>query len=194
MRFIESAARRGKISDLIMSVPILLPALLPTSFPRVATRRLALSAIDRHVRPDGRWNAATPKFGLITEKTNNFMMRPRLPIKGAAHNMDDKSILNGLSIRFHFTAELADVFSQRGKTCGVAPFRKLVKNQTRIVDVNEGMSAVVDPGRGRGIQQICSLTSGLARSTGSKEGEENLDDTTEQKNLSATCTLAVFAE
>jgi len=46
----------------------------------------------------------------------------------------------------------------------------------------------VDPGR-RGIQQICSLTSGLARSNGPKEGEENLDDT--EQRIRQTITSAV---
>ena len=55
------------------------------------------------------------------------------------------------------------------------------QKSNRVVDVNGNVGGV-DPGR-RGIQQICSLTSGLARSNGHKEGEENLDDTTEQKNL-----------
>jgi len=44
--------------------------------------------------------------------------------------------------------------------------------------VNENVGGV-DPGR-RGIQQICSLMSGLAWSNGSKEGEKNLDDITKE--------------
>lgn len=56
------------------------------------------------------------------------------------------------------------------------------QKSNRVVDVN-GDVAGVDPGR-RGIQQICSLTSGLARSSEPKEGEENPNDSTEQKNSS----------
>lgn len=64
---------------------------------------------------------------------------------------------------------------------GSSSIPEIGQKSNRVVDVNGNVGGI-DPGR-RGIQQICSLTSRLARSNGRKEGEENPDDTMEQKNL-----------
>jgi hypothetical protein len=55
-------------------------------------------------------------------------------------------------------------------------------------DVNEKDDGV-DSAR-RGIQQIYSLTSELARSNGSEEGAENLDDVAEQRIRPIVCTAS----
>lgn len=67
---------------------------------------------------------------------------------------------------------------------GSSSIPEIGQKSNRVADVNGNVGGV-DPGR-RGIQQICSLTSELARSTGLRRENENVDDATRDKIIHLT--------
>jgi len=67
---------------------------------------------------------------------------------------------------------------------GSSSIPEIGQKSNRVANVN-GNVGVVDPDR-RGIQQICSLTSELARSDSFEGGKDDLDDAARNKKIRST--------